>query len=314
VCIAILKPAKRNVSNRHIRNAWNNNPHGGGFMYAHDGHIHIHKELSSVNAFIKAFRAAEHAHPTAHFVLHMRIMTSGLVDEANTHPFRIDEHVAFCHNGVIDIELDDKLHSDTWAFNEHVLRKLPDAWYDSAALRELIRGYIGASKLIFLRSDNKTTLINEGLGHWSNGVWYSNHSHEYAYTTQAQSQYGAGWKTWGDYDADNRYGVYNGGYEYSHNAKTPTTTPTPTPQAEWNFGVCNKCAVPLINKRERTWGVCAYCLDKMRIYDSELHYWMKRCPNTHEDYSRNSSSSSSVNNQNNVVPLVKTEQKTAQNT
>ena len=41
-----------------------------------------------------------------------------------------------------------------------------------------ISEYIGYSKLIFLDSKDKYTIINEELGKWSSGNWYSNDSYK----------------------------------------------------------------------------------------------------------------------------------------
>jgi hypothetical protein len=41
-----------------------------------------------------------------------------------------------------------------------------------------ISEYIGYSKLLFLDSDDKYTIINEELGKWTDGNWYSNDSYK----------------------------------------------------------------------------------------------------------------------------------------
>jgi hypothetical protein len=41
-----------------------------------------------------------------------------------------------------------------------------------------ISEYIGYSKLLFLDADDKYTIINEELGKWADGNWYSNDSYK----------------------------------------------------------------------------------------------------------------------------------------
>jgi hypothetical protein len=63
-------------------------------------------------------------------------------------------------------------------FNKFILQKLPANFLDRKGITELIRGYIDSSKLVFLHSTGRYDIINERLGHWSDGNWYSNKTYK----------------------------------------------------------------------------------------------------------------------------------------
>lgn len=175
MCIAIYKPAGKNVSKKTLKRCWEENPDGGGFMYVSKGAIQITKEVNSFKAWYSKYIKAITANPDKNFVLHFRIATSGKIDLRNCHPFRVNNNLAFCHNGIINIKMpkNSKI-SDTVTFRNKILRMLPEKWYENEAIIKLIEKFIGSSKLVFLKSTGDVFIINEEKGIWDKDVWYSN--------------------------------------------------------------------------------------------------------------------------------------------
>ena len=82
----------------------------------------------------------------------------------------VSDDVVFGHNGVINSVDDDIKLSDTRMFNKQVLKPLnkkDDKFMFNPVFRFLIENSIGSSKLAFLKSDGKFSIIGESLGnHW----------------------------------------------------------------------------------------------------------------------------------------------------
>ena len=108
------------------------------------------------------------------FIIHFRLSTHGTEKGLfNVHPFRISEKMVFAHNGMLyDVEKDIK-KSDTQIFNETILQKLQPDFLKNRGVIDLLEGYIGSDKLVFLKSTGKCVILNENKGHWINGGWFS---------------------------------------------------------------------------------------------------------------------------------------------
>jgi len=217
MCIIIAQPAGLEVTRLAMQNSWNRNRDGAGLMYASDGKIHIHKELKSFNKFYAYYKRLITNRPDVNVVVHYRIGTHGHKDKANCHPFVVDEKLAFCHNGIINIKMPDKCnHSDTVEFRNSILQQLPKNFLTSGPYKRLLRTFIGYSKLCFLDNTGNVTIIKESLGQWDEGIWYSNDTYEdysVKYTRQQLKQQQNAWdKVYGTtsdiysyYDAQGRF-------------------------------------------------------------------------------------------------------------
>jgi len=233
MCIAIYKPAGKHVSKKTLKQCWRENPDGGGFMYANKGVIQITKEISSFKAWYAKYRKAVEMHPDKNFVIHFRIATSGKVDLRNCHPFRVNDNLAFCHNGIINIKMPEKSKiSDTLTFRNKILRMLPEKWYKYEAILKLIKGFIVSSKLVFLKSTGEVFIINEEKGVWDKEIWYSN-------TGYKRTNF-----HW-------NYLPINDDYSYHYN------------------DVCFDCGAILALRAEKEEGVCIECLSRY-MTESEL--------------------------------------------
>ena len=115
--------------------------------------------------------------------IHFRITTHGDTDAENTHPFQVGTNLAFIHNGIISRvdRKQDLTRSDTYHFNTKYLSQFyrrDSRFIFKDHFKDLIKEYIGHSKLVFLNNKGHHTIVNEQMGHWDEGVWYSNNSYK----------------------------------------------------------------------------------------------------------------------------------------
>ena len=66
--------------------------------------------------------------------------------------------------------------SDTRYFNIDILQQLPYKM-NNKTHDKLISSAIGYSKLAFLNNAGEYNIINEDLGSWKRGIWFSNLNH-----------------------------------------------------------------------------------------------------------------------------------------
>lgn len=189
MCIIILN-SKQKLTKDVINTSWINNNDGAGLLYLDSNNkFQVYKTMNNKKEYYKRYSAArqESKHP---IVLHFRIATHGKVNTKNIHPFKVNNNLYFAHNGIIDIETNNKV-SDTIAFNEKILKNLHPNFLNNKAIQELLSVYIGSSKLVFLHKNGTPTIINEDKGHWDNfGNWYSNYSYtEYTYPKTTKKGY-----------------------------------------------------------------------------------------------------------------------------
>lgn len=180
MCIIALKPEKARLSREQLQIMWDANPHGAGFMYAHDGKVHVVKGLMTMDALVAAI---EEVGPLRKMVLHFRIKTHGAISPEMTHPFWVNEgKLAMVHNGVIRplVHKTTESISDTAVF----VKTLADNYVDpllavkNSFHREMMEAYIGYSKMVFMDSTGRTWILNEHLGEWNKNIWYSNQKYK----------------------------------------------------------------------------------------------------------------------------------------
>lgn len=175
MCIAAYKPENMVLSEETLRNCWDGNPDGAGFMYAEEGKIVIVKGLMTFKDFMEAYEP----HKLKQCALHFRIATHGNVDKENTHPFRVSETLGLVHNGIINnIACDiNKDMSDTWHFTEKIMKPFEQHW-QSPAYKALVESFIGYSKLILLDGEGNFSIYGEKHGTWDCQCWFSNTSYK----------------------------------------------------------------------------------------------------------------------------------------
>lgn len=174
MCIAILNPNSVTLKKKVLKNCWDNNRDGAGLLYLANGVLTTHKEMKNFDSFYDHYAKVRKEHSKSQIVIHFRISTHGKVNETNCHPFIVDDKWGFVHNGIIYAAPKHNDFSDTYMFNEHILKKLPEDWMFNEAIYDLVQDYIGSSKLLFLNTDNDAYIINEEAGVWDLGCWFSN--------------------------------------------------------------------------------------------------------------------------------------------
>lgn len=177
MCIAILN-SKGILSKKTLKTCWDNNSDGAGFAYAEKGKIKVIKEMDNFNTFYGRYLECRKGREDQNFIIHFRITTHGKVDLTNCHPFKVNNELAFIHNGIINNVARHLDYSDTYIFNEVILKKLPKDFIFNSAIIELIDEYIGWSKLVFLTGKGEAVIVGEKSGKWDGGNWFSNDSYK----------------------------------------------------------------------------------------------------------------------------------------
>jgi len=176
MCIAILNSKKAGrLPKSQIKNSWDNNDMGSGLLWNEKNKLNVFKTYD-YDEYIDKYNELRDNKEIGHIVLHFRIATSGYNGEHNLHPFLVNDKLGFVHNGVIR-GLGNKQFSDTYEFND-MLKKYKHNFLTCDMSKYFISEYIGHSKLIFLDADDRYTIINEELGKWTDGNWYSNDSYK----------------------------------------------------------------------------------------------------------------------------------------
>jgi len=205
MCIAILNKKSTTLKKELLKNCWENNYDGAGFMYTNGRSIVVHKELSSFDKYYQAYIDARRDFPESNIVLHFRISTHGEVNLTNGHPFLVNKKLGFVHNGIISGMGESRKFSDTYLFNRDILKPLPSGFESNKGILDVVEDAIGTyNKLIFLNSNNEFSIVNEAAGHWESGCWFSNTSYTYSagYVDRGgykvKSTKGYGWVEVGD--------------------------------------------------------------------------------------------------------------------
>ena len=199
MCIAILNTTG-NLSLKTFKICWDANPDGAGLTYYDGDSIQILKEMKNVKVFHEKYLAIRKQFPTIDIAIHFRIATHGKVNITNCHPFKVNRKTAFIHNGMITHFEKNTEFSDTYLFNESILKQLPANFITNTAILEMLGNYIDYSKLVIISGEN-AVIVNEHLGKWDGGNWYSNSSYKpyKEITPTKNSQYKYSYKDWGDW-------------------------------------------------------------------------------------------------------------------
>lgn len=172
MCIAIVKPLGVDIPEINLRNSWIANPDGAGFCYVHKGKVRIEKGFTTLAEFLVAYKKAAEKYKRSNFLIHFRIKTHGDKSPENTHPFAI-KGGALIHNGTITGTGAswNGGKSDTCLFAERISGKVT-----KDTIKANIKDWDSAmdyNKLAFLFDDGDYAIINEAIGQWHEGVWYS---------------------------------------------------------------------------------------------------------------------------------------------
>lgn len=190
MCVIAISPKGiKQPSFDDLKTMWNHNPHGAGYMFAHDGKLEIHKGFMEWQDFVRSVRS-EHFTASDSVVYHFRISTQAGINPFMTHPFPLTEHlplmkaldlecqIGIAHNGIIPLTSDpsNKEYSDTALFIAHYMTKIVRSPADilNPYIKEMIE-QLGNSKFVLMDSEGNISTV--GKFHDHHGILLSNENH-----------------------------------------------------------------------------------------------------------------------------------------
>lgn len=204
--ICVSKKGIRQPNEQEIRNMWESNPHGAGYMVARDGKVEIHKGFMELKDFIRTVKAEKFT-PDDVVIYHFRISTQAGVTPGMTHPFPLSDDledmkvldcqcsVGIAHNGIIHLtSCKNSEYSDTALFITEYLPALIRDTEDitDKRVKKIIKELIG-SKMALLNGDGNVSIIGDFYG-IKDGLIFSNLSFKPRYdmprSWNLQSLYG----------------------------------------------------------------------------------------------------------------------------
>lgn len=196
MCIIIAKPVGKTIPEANLKECWKVNPDGVGLMFVENNNLVVIKGLMEEAEAIKTIMSNMEREMVIHF---RRASPNMAVCAELTHPFHCATHhsnehpdgafqLGMVHNGRLEWGVRDK-SSDTETFFEDVIAPHfeRDPWFLTQSYgpmfmeRAITTSANSANKLVFLRLDrndksHKIIIINDKLGNWDNGIWFSNYS------------------------------------------------------------------------------------------------------------------------------------------
>ena len=244
MCIVIVKTEKTDIPKKQLKESFDNNRDGSGYLFAMNGNLTIKKGFFVFNDFYDNYSRDMERFNNPISIIHFRITTHGLTNKLNCHPFLVNDEIGFAHNGMIDFVDNHKKKSDTMMFRNDILRNMPSEWIFNDSVLKLMEESIGNSKLAFLDRNGNYRIVNEGLGHWNKNdtIWYSNKS----YCEVKPAQYA--WNRFGHAGIYNAYGNLN----ITNKKKKKNTDNIERTQ-------CRTCYSGLMSIAERKLGHCDKC-------------------------------------------------------
>jgi len=176
MCLALAKPAGKEIPYAIIRRGFIRNPHGAGFVVAKPTGLEIHKGFFTLSSFWDEYKY--HVSNNDAALVHFRWANVGPQNILNTHPWEINSDHAMIHNGTLEGYTGFKNGlSDTGNFTNIVLKPLfadfPTLWNKPWFMSVMSRS-IGFSKIAVLSKDGEIVIYNESMGFWKDGIWHSN--------------------------------------------------------------------------------------------------------------------------------------------
>lgn len=180
MCLIVFNPHGNKLPEDRMRVAFDNNPHGFGFMWNEDGRAKMIKDdgtggIEKFMELMEFFRGVPHA-------IHLRWRTHGAISEAGSHPHVIlskdrgdAADLLMMHNGTFSGLPSDPVKSDTMILAERLREELKDnGGQFNKAVSKFSKNIGLGNRVLFLNSQGKAIFLNAGLGFWDSGVWYSN--------------------------------------------------------------------------------------------------------------------------------------------
>ena len=177
MCLALVKPAGREIPFSIIRRGFIRNPHGAGYAIAKNGELIVKKGFFKLSEFWDSYK--EDVTPQSVALVHFRWANVGMQNALNCHPWQIDENHAMIHNGTLAGYCFFKNSlSDTGNFTNTILKPQfatnPNVWKEPWFVALFSRSIGDYNKIAIIKNDGDFIIYNEGQGLWDEGVWHSN--------------------------------------------------------------------------------------------------------------------------------------------
>lgn len=177
MCVIVAMPKGLTVEDDILRQCWDDNDDGAGYMFATEGRLVVRKPFFKFPDLLAAYKrdSAKYGEESA-FVVHFRWATHGASNELNTHPHILcGGRVGMVHNGIFaDTPPQNSGISDTVYFCRTVLAKRQPSQLLGRRFREYLEDMIGYNKVVMMDYEGKISIVNAVLGDWVDGVWFSN--------------------------------------------------------------------------------------------------------------------------------------------
>lgn len=240
MCIIIAKgKSDRLPTEKELKNSFEWNSDGAGFMYVENGHVIIDKGFMTYNSFITHYNKLLkkfNNFDNKSLVIHCRIGTSGKNNKGNTHPYPITNNprllhtkklrvdIGVAHNGIIHGYGTPTGLNDTQEFIIDYLYPLYKDYKDFYKSEQIMLGIekITGSKLAILDSNDEIYYVGNFIR--DKGLNFSNNTYEdYHYSNYYSYDYNKYYNDdWYDKlykkqeeekaDYDNSYNSYNEDY------------------------------------------------------------------------------------------------------
>lgn len=177
MCQLIAKKPGKTIPRGALKFCWKKNSDGAGFAYVDNGKVILVKGfMKDFDAFYDAYKL----HEDKQMLIHFRLATHGKRCEGNCHPFKIIEGMVVGHNGMLTqwAPFTNDWRSDTHIFADYC-RQIVQMFTETSQLNtapilaKMLDPVIGGNRIVFMTASG-FTFLNESLGDWSDGVWYSN--------------------------------------------------------------------------------------------------------------------------------------------
>lgn len=178
MCLIIFTP---NVKTARIRKvvlerAFLRHSDGAGLAYVKGGEIKVSKGYHTFERFFEAYqKARSDLNGVGALLIHFRRKTCGPVNYTNTQPLAIYRHrLVMAHNGVFhNLSETGSDISDSVRLS-HIIRKMGWNFPFCKGQLEMLDVLCGDnSKLVFMDNKDHHLIVNEDLGKWRRGCWYS---------------------------------------------------------------------------------------------------------------------------------------------
>lgn len=244
MCVIIKVNPRQSLPHRLLQNCYDMNPDGWGIMTAYENQIHYLKEVKDFNTFYESWKEFDPQYPRA---IHFRRKTSGLINQANCHPFFPDNgDIGFMHNGIVKFTQKYENMNDTY----HFLKDRIEPWVkdyvgitEDPKFYELLEEISGSSgsKFLFLTRAGNFHMTNKSAWVKNHGCMFSNSSvfteRTKKSTTTGASSYDSRFPRHGGYGHNSGDSWWHHGPNYSHvrsdhDLTTALTTSTGKPVTE----------------------------------------------------------------------------------